>query len=162
MIDKELVLLNAIAPLDKKAKKQIWKNISAELEFGLMARLKNLFKFWHALVLLVSMALFTSLAPNANTILDASKTGWDATLESNQLFIKAVNPMEVGKTEVCVLWIKKHGVTSKITELPESGNKNVNLNQFLMAQLDGGMVIISIEKKNNIKQPKTIEYSKQL
>jgi hypothetical protein len=30
LIDKDLTLLNAIAPLDKKAKKQVWKDITGE------------------------------------------------------------------------------------------------------------------------------------
>jgi hypothetical protein len=42
-------------------------------------------------------------------MLSASDTGWEATLENQQLSIKAVNPMVVDKDEVCVLWIKKRG-----------------------------------------------------
>jgi hypothetical protein len=62
------------------------------------------------LFLLIPIIIFTSLAPNANTILSASDTGWEATLKNQQLSIKAVNPMVVDKDEVCVLWIKKKGV----------------------------------------------------
>jgi translation elongation factor EF-Ts len=62
--------------------------------------------------------------------LNASDTGWEATLKNQQLSIKAVNPMVVDKDEVCVLWIKKGGQIFKVTELPNNGVKNIILGKI--------------------------------
>ncbi|CAB5498741.1 hypothetical protein [uncultured Gammaproteobacteria bacterium] len=163
MKHKDLTLLNAIAPLDKKAKKQVWKDITGELELGLARKIKQTLKLWHTLLLLLPIVIFTSLAPNASTIiLNAGDTGWDAILENQQLSIKAVSPMVVGKNEVCVLWIKKNGQIFKITELPDSGVKNVTLGKTMLANFKQAMVIISIENKAHITMPKKMEYTKHL
>jgi hypothetical protein len=45
----------------------------------------------HPLFLLIPVIIFTSLAPNASIILDAGDTGWKATLNNQQLSIKAVS-----------------------------------------------------------------------
>ncbi|OJA03159.1 hypothetical protein, partial [Bathymodiolus thermophilus thioautotrophic gill symbiont] len=98
----------------------------------------------------------------ANTILNASDTGWEATLENQQLSIKAVNPMVVDKNEVCVLWIKKEGRFFKVTELPDDGVKNIILDKIMLANFKQALIIISIENKTGVLLPKTIEYTKQL
>jgi hypothetical protein len=70
--------------------------------------------------------------------------------------------MVVGKNEVCVLWIKKNGQIFKITELPDSGVKNVTLGKTMLANFKQAMVIISIENKAHITMPKKMEYTKHL
>jgi len=162
MNHKELVLLNTIAPLDKKVKDRVWCNIANDLELGFRGRIKKTLKLWHALFLFIPIIIFTSLAPNANTILNASDTGWEATLENQQLSIKAINPMVVDKNEVCILWIKKKGQFFKVTELPDDGVKNIILNEIMLANFKGALIIISIESETDISLPKTIEYTKQL
>ncbi|SGZ75065.1 hypothetical protein BTHERMOSOX_1414 [Bathymodiolus thermophilus thioautotrophic gill symbiont] len=162
MNHKELVLLNTIAPLDKKVKDQVWCNIANDLELGFRSRIKKTLKLWYALFLFIPIIIFTSLAPNANTILNASDTGWEATLENQQLSIKAINPMVVDKNEVCILWIKKKGQFFKVTELPDDGVKNIILNEIMLANFKGALIIISIESETDISLPKTIEYTKQL
>ncbi len=162
MKHKELALLNAISPLSKKVKNQVWCNIADNLGLGLKGKVKKILRLWHTLFLLIPIIIFTSLAPNANTILNASDTGWEATLKNQQLSIKAVNPMVVDKDEVCVLWIKKGGQIFKVTELPNNGVKNIILGKIMLTNFKHAMVIISIEKKSHIIMPKKIEYTKRL
>ncbi|MBA5248353.1 hypothetical protein MNB_SUP05-SYMBIONT-4-1399 [hydrothermal vent metagenome] len=162
MKHKELVLLNVIAPLDKKVKNQVWRNIAGELELGITGKIRKILKLWHALFLLIPMVIFTSLAPNASTTILPNNTGWEAILENQQLSIKSINPMVVDKNEVCVLWIKKEGQIFKITELPEGGIKNITLGKAMLANFKQAMVMISIEDKAHISLPKNIEYTRQL
>ena len=162
MNHKELVLLNTIASLDKKAKDQVWNNIANDLGLGLKGKIKKTLKLWHTLFLLIPVIIFTSLAPNASIILDAGDTGWKATLNNQQLSIKAVSPMVVGKNEVCVLWIKKEGRFFKVSELPNDGVKNIILSEAMLTYFKHAIVVISIENKTDISSPKTIEYTRQL
>ncbi|MDC9715513.1 MAG: hypothetical protein PSN36_06850 [Gammaproteobacteria bacterium] len=162
MNHKELALLNTIAPLDKKVKNQVWRNIAGKLELGLVEKSKKILKLWHTLLLLIPVVIFTSFAPNAGTIILSNDTGWEAILKDHQLSIKAVSPMIVGKNEVCVLWIKKNNQIFKITELPDGGVKIITLGKTMLANFKQAMVIISIENKAHITMPKKMEYTKYL
>lgn len=159
---KELALLNVIAPLDKKVKNQVWRNIAGELELGITGKIRKILKLWHALFLFIPMVIFTSLAPNAGTTILPNDTGWEAVLENQQLSIKSINPMVVDKNEVCVLWIKKDGKIFKVTELPEGGVKNITLSKAMLANFKQATVMISIENKLLISLPNNIEYTRQL
>jgi len=82
---------------------------------------------------------------------------------NRKLSIASVNPMLVGKNEVCALWVKKDGVTHFISTLPNEGNKIVNMSTKIAQMLQGGEVIISIESTEQpMAQPTQVEYRNQL
>jgi hypothetical protein len=164
MNDKELAILHAIAPLSKQSQQKIWKKLHAELKLGFVAKLKHTFKAWHTLILMAFFALFSSLSLNANTtmIISSHNTGWNAVLTQNKLSIEAVNPMAINENEVCVLWSKKQGEIFQIATLPNSGTKQVTLNQMLLEKLKDTTIIISIENKGDINKPSRIEYEEKI
>lgn len=156
-----LIFLNTITPF--KNKNRVWRSIENDLEIGIKNKLRKKIKLWHSLVFIFLFSVFIPMIPSANTtIIKANETGWDATLTSNNLKIIAVNPMIIEKTKVCVLWVKKHGKFFKIAKLPNSGIKNITLGKATMNKLKNSIVLISIEDKDNITQPKKIEYRRKL
>jgi hypothetical protein len=162
MKDKYLAILIAIAPLSKKDKNQVWKGVKKDLNLGFFVRIKKLFKLWQALAVVFLSTIFIPLSPSATTILEAETSGWNATLTGENLQIKAVNPMVVPKTKVCVLWVKKNGEIYKIAELPDGGEQNLKLQKSLVARLKNATLLISIENRNKIFKPKVIEYTRNI
>jgi hypothetical protein len=47
MKHKELALLNAISPLSKKVKNQVWCNIADNHRLGLKGKVKKILPLWH-------------------------------------------------------------------------------------------------------------------
>jgi hypothetical protein len=162
MKDKYLAILIAIAPLTKKDKNQVWKGVKKDLNLGFFVRIKKLFKLWQALVVVFLSTIFIPLSPSATTILEAETSGWNATLTGENLQIKAVNPMVVPKTKVCVLWVKKNGEIYKIAELPDGGNSKIILQSSLAAKLKNATILISVEDRDDIFYPEKIEYTKEI
>lgn len=164
------------APLDKSASKQIWDNINQQItpekeswQDILVARFKTWIYVLPAVFLAFgSLILFEQTSqvsdPYSMSIINA-KVGWEvnADIENRKLSIASVNPMLVGKNEVCALWVKKDGVTHFISTLPNEGNKIVNMSTKIAQMLQGGEVIISIESTEQpMAQPTQVEYRNQL
>jgi hypothetical protein len=162
MKDKYLAILIAIAPLTKKDKNQVWKGVKKDLNLGFFVRIKKLFKLWQALVLAFLSLVFIPLSPNASVILEADKSGWNATLIGKSLSMEAVNPMVVAKNKVCVLWVKKDGEIHKVAELPDGGNSKITLQNSLVSKLKNATILISVEDRDDIFYPEKIEYTKKI
>jgi len=172
----KLSALQLQAPLDKSASKQIWDNINQQItpekeswQDILVARFKTWIYVLPAVFLAFgSLILFEQTSqvsdPYSMSIINA-KVGWEvnADIENRKLSIASVNPMLVGKNEVCALWVKKDSVTHFISTLPNVGDKLINLSPKIAKLLKGGEAIISIESTNKpIDQPTRIEYRNQL
>jgi hypothetical protein len=162
MKDKYLAILIAIAPLTKKDKNQVWKGVKKDLNLGFFVRIKKLFKLWQALVLAFLSLVFIPLSPNASVILEADKSGWNATLIGENLSMEAVNPMVVAKNKVCVLWVEKDGEIHKVAELPDGGNSKIILQSSLASKLKNAKILISVEDRDDIFYPEKIEYTKEI
>ena len=168
----KLCALQLQAPLEKDSSKKIWNNISEDIKSeseSWQEVLASRFRMWLYVLPAVflafgSLMLFQQTAPVADpysmAIINA-KVGWEvnADINSHKLSIASVNPMLVGKNEVCALWVKKDGVTHFISTLPNSGDKIVTMNPKIAKMLIGGEAIISIESNDKpINSPTRIEY----
>ncbi|MBT5783915.1 MAG: hypothetical protein HOI13_01855, partial [Candidatus Thioglobus sp.] len=119
-VQLKLSALQLQAPLDKSASKQIWDNINQQItpekeswQDILVARFKTWIYVLPAVFLAFgSLILFEQTSqvsdPYSMSIINA-KVGWEvnADIENRKLSIASVNPMLVGKNEVCALWVKK-------------------------------------------------------
>lgn len=175
-IQLQLSALHLQAPLEKAQSEQIWRNIQPHLQTHQThwkATWVNRFRLW----LYVLPALFLGLGswvlfeqstqvstPYSSLIINA-KSGWEvnADLDKRKLLIAAINPIRVGKNEICVLWVRKNGNTHFISTLPNSGDKILNLQPKIAQMLKNGEAIISIEATHKpMNQPTRIEYRRQL
>ncbi len=172
-IQLELSALQFQSPLDEVRRDQIWQQINQQISQEKSARqtlLSTLFSRWIYVVPLMFVVfgsfvlLEKTQAPNIINIIH-TQAGWDvrADMQKQQLLIASINPMPIGKNEVCSLWIKKDGVTHFVTTLPNSGNKTIGLNTNLINTLENAEAIISIESIHQpAQQPTRIEYRNQL
>ena len=175
-IQLQLSALQLQAPLDTNKSKQIWGNISQQIKADQSTWQETLsarFRMWLYVLPAIflafgSLMLFEETAsvsdPYSMAIINA-KVGWEvnADVENHKLSIASVNPMLVGKNEVCALWVQKDGVIQLISTLPNSGNKIVNISPKIASMLEGGEAIISIETSNQpMNKPTRIEYQNQL
>ena len=166
--DDKLIVLNIIAPFGRWQKFKNWLKIQHSLEigvFGVFAIFKQINVVIKAVggVFLAIILTLSSLTTNAEIVLlEAHKTGWNATLKGDNLSIEAVNPMIVTKNKVCVLWLKKDGKILKMIHLPDGGERSIILSQSVLKQIKGATLLISIEHKNNITQPQKIEYKRHI
>jgi hypothetical protein len=162
MNDDNLTLLHTIAPLSKKQQNAVWKGVKDELQLGMLHKIKKVIKVWQVLMISFLSIIFIPLSPNAQTLLEADTSGWNATLTGKELSITAISPIPVAKHKVCVLWVEKDGKTYKLAVLPDGGQSKVILDNSLIQKLENAILLISIENKNNIVYPKVIEYSRYI
>lgn len=163
--DKYLVILHKLAPLSKFKQLVLWIKIQKKLGLGIFSILATMQNFKTQLkalsVLLVATILtLTSITTRADiVVLDANTTGWDAVIDDeNRLTIKAINPMVVEKTDVCVLWIKYGDEITMLSKLPDYGIEHIILDKEIVKNIKNAQILISIEHRNKIFKPLTLEY----
>ena len=168
----QLSALQLQAPLDKNSSKRIWKNINTQIKTEkeswrdvLSAR----FKMWLYVLPTVFLAfgslMLSQISTSYSMAIITAEVGWEvnADVESHKLSIASVNPMLVGKNEVCALWVQKDGVIHFISTLPNAGDKTVSISAKIANMLEGGEAIISIESTDKpMDQPTRIKYRSQL
>jgi hypothetical protein len=174
----KLCALQLQAPLEKDSSKKIWNNISEDIKSESESEswqdvLASRFRMWLYVLPAVflafgSLLLFEQTSPMSNPysveVLNA-KSGWEvnADINNHKLSIASINPMLMGKNEVCALWVQKDGVTHFISTLPNSGDKIVTMDAKIAKMLIGGEAIISIESDAKpMNTPTRIEYRNQL
>ncbi len=172
----KLSALQLQAPLDKDSSQKIWNNISQQINSekeSWQQVLASRFRMWLYVLPAIflafgSLMLFEQTSqisdPYSMAIINA-KAGWEvnADIDNHKLSIASVNPMLVGKNEVCALWVQKDGVTHFISILPNAGDKVVSMSPKIAQMLKGGEAIISIESSDKpMYSPTRIEYRNQL
>ncbi|WP_157059366.1 hypothetical protein [Bathymodiolus septemdierum thioautotrophic gill symbiont] len=142
--------LNVQAPLEKESAQIIWKNINRQIK----PHKTGVFKAWltswrYALSGFASLSLLLSVTL-LNQTANAS-LGWDidTDLSKQQIFITATTHQHTDKANACTLWVKKGSKTLLIGLMPETGKKSFSINGEILAMLNGGEMIISLENKNN-------------
>ena len=172
----KLSALQLQTPLEKDSSTKIWDDISKDIKSesnSWQEVLVSRFRMWLYVLPAVFLAFGSLLlfeqtssmsSPYSVEVLNA-KSGWEvnADTDNRQLSIASINPMLIGKNEVCALWVQKDGVTHFISTLPNSGDKIVTMDAKIAKMLIGGEAIISIESDNKpINTPTRIEYRNQL
>ncbi|WXT99782.1 MAG: hypothetical protein Ctma_0486 [Catillopecten margaritatus gill symbiont] len=147
---KQLTLLNIIVPLSKKVKKQVWRNISSELDLGFTGQVSQLRKYWgYILSGVTSLGLLLSVTLINQTV--HAQLDWDINtdLSKQQISVVATTHQHVNEKNACTLWIKKGDKMLLVGAMPETGKKTFNLNSEVLSMLKKGTIIISFENKDN-------------
>jgi anti-sigma-K factor RskA len=157
----QLHKLNTQAPLTKKSAKQVWQNINAKINaeapISLTAKIT---KYWRQLIgsfaglgLILSLMVFNQVAH--------AQLGWeiDTNLSTQKISIVATTHQHTDNLSACTLWVKKGDKILLIGVMPETGKKSLNITANMLAMIQGGEMIISLQdKKNSALIPSRVYY----
>lgn len=156
--------LNVRAPLEQQSSDKIWQAVKQQIKTDKTSLIGAWFAScvhsWHytlsgfaGLSLLISVSLFNQSA-NA-------QLGWDINTDTlkQQVTLTTTTHKHTDKTKVCTLWVKNSDKILLVGAMPETGEKTLNVNAEILAMIQTGELIISLEDKGKpASLPDTIQH----
>lgn len=100
-------------------------------------------------ILLVTGIVFTQI-PQIN----AAQLDWNikTNLAKNSLAIDVKRHHHIDKNTVCVLWVTHNNTFVMVGKLPETGQKNLPITPKILAMMQSGNIVVSVEKIASLNQ----------